>query len=1185
MTVRALDFSVPYVRPTWGNANAPIVVVCDAATPEAYEQGRALALKYHQHFALVAKEFGFSRDDFLFVGLCPPVPRQDVRSAFRRWAHVEPHVEAVREIIARHDPRMVVTFGELATRAVLGRAVKITKVRGVAVVREDGPPVYPMLSPGFVAKVPDHASTFRADVSTLSRIRDAEWDVAAISSTESNYEWCTDISAYLGENKPSVITLDTETANRRPGGNALRWWDPDTYVLTVQFSTGPGHAVVCPVDEAYWGKFEPGERNRLVGQLRELLEDPRVRKIGQNIKYDHLMSRCLEIEVQGWLHDTMLMAFAVDENMMSLGQDDLTRVYAPEMSGYCVVPDTKILKDDLTKIRADEVRVGDRLVGFDEHANGKSTRRRMRYAEVSEVLWTNKPCVRLKTATGRVIVVSHDHKMLAKRSTTDAGGGWRWVAAEDLNPGMVLKPFPWADCGASYMHGYMAAMFDGEGYITNAGKTGLRAGISQAEGPVLDKTLRLWRATGGNPAVSRTPGKVANATVATWGAIESLMCYRPVRLLNKLDLEGRCLPNQTGSSAFDEIVSVRNVGRKDVVMLRTSTHTFIANGLCSHNSDQFNRTYDKALMHLVPHDDMLTYAGGDPDACFRIAQALKSRLSRDSRQQNIYRRIQLPAILSFANMTEPYGLLVDKDKLREFCDAVESWLDEEYQALIRLVPPAVRRKHLNSGKGLVFSRPDFVRDVLFSRGGFGLAPVAYTDSTKDLEDKSLRMPSTSTKHHMPYFVNDPRVIGDTGVTVGDFVTRLIEFQKTTKMSSTYLGHEAVEAQEATPDQEAIEAQDASGIWQYMSPEGRVHPSYGVSFTDTGRTNSRDPNGQNFPKRGSRWAKLYQQIFVPTPGYKFVAADLSQVELRVAAEMAQEPTMLRIFREGGDIHVMTAAFVLGLPYEQVAAWKGDKTLLLDVANDVPGSGDFLRKLNPGARSKATLGDYFNQKRYEAKSVGFGFLFGMGWRKFRVYAKTEYGLDYTEEEAQALRTAFFARYPGLVTWHETMKEFAWQHGYVRALHGACRHLPSVYSEDEAIAAAAGRYAINSPVQRLGSDLGLIAKIRFSHQVDPDVIRDLAFVHDQLILEVKEGHEEEAAKALKWCMENPPLEEWFGITMSVPIIAEVEIGDNGGSLEEQKGMEAAKPSWWDDDEEAAAARFYARRRPAGEAVRLAA
>lgn len=285
---------------------------------------------------------------------------------------------------------------------------------------------------------------------------------------------------------------------------------------------------------------------------------------------------------------------------------------------------------------------------------------------------------------------------------------------------------------------------------------------------------------------------------------------------------------------------------------------------------------------------MRHYAGGDTDATFRLARALYPLLRRDRSQWNVYERIHIPAIMAFANRVERFGMVIDQDALRALSVEVKEWLRTEYRSLIRMVPAAIRRKHLE--KGLSFSRDQFVRDVLFDPEGFKLKPQVFTKSTEDLEGDK-KVPSVSTKDHMPYFVTNKGV-------AGEFVTRLIEYQKTSKMDSTYCGEEALN----------------TGFWQYISPEGSIFPSFALHKTNTGRTASSDPNGQNYPKRG-RWSKPFLKIFKPNPGYRFVAADLSQIELRIAAWEANDPTMMEIYLNDGDIQTVTAAATTRMAVEE------------------------------------------------------------------------------------------------------------------------------------------------------------------------------------------------------------------------------------------------------------------------------
>lgn len=184
---------------------------------------------------------------------------------------------------------------------------------------------------------------------------------------------------------------------------------------------------------------------------------------------------------------------------------------------------------------------------------------------------------------------------------------------------------------------------------------------------------------------------------------------------------------------------------------------------------------------------------------------------------------------------------------------------------------------------------------------------------------------------------------------GEFVTRLGDYLKAKHMSSTYIG----------------ERNEGNGFWQYIGPDGCIHPSFSLTTTNTGRTASRDPNGQNFPKRG-RFAKPYQRIFVPRPGKRIAASDLSQIELRLIAWMADETEMLRVYGSGGDIHSTTAATALGIPDAEFAQWKNDALFLRDYL-DLPGAKQLWDSTKPEKREELKLKALHALQRFRAKAT--------------------------------------------------------------------------------------------------------------------------------------------------------------------------------------------------------------------------
>jgi DNA polymerase I-like protein with 3'-5' exonuclease and polymerase domains len=548
-------------------------------------------------------------------------------------------------------------------------------------------------------------------------------------------------------------------------------------------------------------------------------------------------------------------------------------------------------------------------------------------------------------------------------------------------------------------------------------------------------------------------------------------------------------------------------------------------------ADAFNRDpihQKKSRMDLVPPHKMLAYGCGDTDAALRVRDALLTRLKDDKKSYNCYQRVVMPAMRAFSKI-EDHGFLIDIDALRKFETTLREHQRKEYARIVAMVPKEIKRDFLDTQikrdrqgkiiKEASITRAAFLIQMLFKHPrGCRFKPKVFTKSTAKLEDYSARVPSVSTKQHLAYFKGDH-----------PFVDAITDYVKNEKLLGTYVGHEKDSDGET----------DLKGFYKYIF-DGRIRPTYLLHRTVTGRSASADPNGQNFPKRG-KLAKEYRKIFVAPPGYVLLEVDFSQIELRIAAIMANEPTMLRLYREGADIHSATAAAIMGITLEEFNK----------IPDEIPG--------------RPTEGRSY--RRFAAKAVNFGFLYGMGWRKFMVYAKTEYGVDFNEEEAQEIRNTFFRLYANLRPWHDAVRAFVNEHGFVRTIDGRVRHLPSVYSPDEGISSGAVRQAINSPVQGFGSDLGLMALQLITKNVPSDLVRPIGFIHDALVAIAPEAKAREAAETIKYWMEHIPLKDWFGFTSPIPIVAEASVGKNLASMIE------IKDKWYADRAMQSFAQIYAK------------
>jgi len=331
---------------------------------------------------------------------------------------------------------------------------------------------------------------------------------------------------------------------------------------------------------------------------------------------------------------------------------------------------------------------------------------------------------------------------------------------------------------------------------------------------------------------------------------------------------------------------------------------------CAGYADEFNATTDKSRMWEAPLGKLLNYGCGDVDTGIRLYNAMMAELEKDRRLVEHYGYVSLPGLNVFAAV-ETIGIRIDEEALDAFEIIMADSVAAQYAELMKEVPRSIRRQHID--KGLKFSRADFTLDILFRhKDGFRLKPKVFTKTTAKLAAEH-RIPSTSSKDHLPYFYDEC-----------SFTMLLSQYVKDERLLGT----------------------SVRGFKKKYIHDGLVRPTYSLWTTVTGRSASENPNGQNFPKRSAN-ATAYRRMFVPPPGYYVLEADLSQAELRISADMANEQVMLGIYRASGDIHKATAYIVMGVTAEQFA-------------------------LLPKAEQKGA--------RQKAKAVNFGFLYGMGWRKF-------------------------------------------------------------------------------------------------------------------------------------------------------------------------------------------------------------
>ncbi len=278
-------------------------------------------------------------------------------------------------------------------------------------------------------------------------------------------------------------------------------------------------------------------------------------------------------------------------------------------------------------------------------------------------------------------------------------------------------------------------------------------------------------------------------------------------------------------------------------------------------------------------------------------------------------------------------------------------------------------------------------------------------------------------------------------------------------------------------------------------DGRVHTTYMQLGASTGRLSSQDPNLQNIPIRGD-WGVPIRSVFIAEKGYKLLAADYSQLELRIAAHLSKDPVMRDAFLSGQDIHRRTASLIFNVAVQAV-------------------TGDM---------------------RMQAKTLNFGVLYGMGPQAFSETAGVSF------EKAKEFIAGYFREFAGLKGYLDAMKQEAEARGYVETLFGRRRYIPEIRSTNFAVKRAGERMAINMPVQGTEADIVKMAMVRienrFKKESAADDVRLLLQVHDELVFEVRNGILEAVSKTVKEEMEH-------AASLDVPLIAECKAGDSWGEM----------------------------------------
>ena len=440
-------------------------------------------------------------------------------------------------------------------------------------------------------------------------------------------------------------------------------------------------------------------------------------------------------------------------------------------------------------------------------------------------------------------------------------------------------------------------------------------------------------------------------------------------------------------------------------------------------------TFDQIALELAG-----PYAAEDADITLRLHQTLWPKLQALPSLAKVLTEIEMPLVPVLARI-ERQGALVDAKLLGEHSvELGDKLIELERQAF------AIAGEEFNLGS------PKQLGVILYEK--LGLPVLSKTAKGQASTAEAVLAELAEQDHELPKV--------------------LMQYRSLSKLKSTYT--------DRLPEQ--------------INPRtGRIHTSYHQAVTATGRLSSSDPNLQNIPIRTAEGRRI-RQAFIAPAGYQLVAADYSQIELRIMAHLAQDEGLLYAFRHNLDVHKATAAEVFGVELEQVST----------------------------------------DQRRSAKAINFGLIYGMS----AFGLAKQIGCD--RKQAQAYIDVYFARYPGVLAYMERTREQASAQGYVETLFGRRLYLPEIQSKNAALRKGAERTAINAPMQGTAADIIKRAMVMVDAWLSESGVdaRVILQVHDELVLEVRSDLVESVSAQLRSLL-------GAAAELAVPLLVEVGVGAN--------------------------------------------
>ena len=499
---------------------------------------------------------------------------------------------------------------------------------------------------------------------------------------------------------------------------------------------------------------------------------------------------------------------------------------------------------------------------------------------------------------------------------------------------------------------------------------------------------------------------------------------------------------------YDLTIFARNGIDVQGVAFDTMLESYVLNSTGRHNMDDLAKRYlghqtisfeeiagkgkNQLTFNQIPLEQAAEYAAEDADVTMKLQQVLWEKLSKEPTLEKLFKEMELP-LLGVLSRMERRGVLIDSDALFLQSNEIANRLSElEEQAYVLAGQPF----NLASTKQL--------QEILFDK--LGLPVIQKTPKGAPSTNEEV-LEELAFSHELPKV--------------------LVEHRGLSKLKSTY----------------------TDKLPQMVNPQtGRVHTSYHQAVTATGRLSSSDPNLQNIPIRNEEGRRI-RQAFIAREGFTVVAADYSQIELRIMAHLSQDQGLINAFTQGKDIHRSTAAEIFGVALDEVTS----------------------------------------EQRRNAKAINFGLIYGMS--AFGLSRQLGIG----RADAQSYMDLYFKRYPGVQTFMHDIREKAKAQGYVETLFGRRLYLPDINSSNGMRRKAAERVAINAPMQGTAADIIKRAMIQLDQKLqnDPD-IEMIMQVHDELVFEVRSEKVAFYSELIKTQMES-------AADLVVPLIVDVGQGTN--------------------------------------------